>query len=239
MNGLLMFIGGSFRQENQNVEENVEEATYQGQIAACNSHIGFIEYIKEKFQMNSVSVYIGTYTTKYDEELLKIYEKYIVKHKIHPYKIGYSNIFNESMKDIEDKETYDFIFHIRIDLFLRTPFYEIVNVNWPTIHFISICWCKSNNVDGHPRINDMMLFIPKKYYGYIQNIYMGHDVWKDLIINTDLTYDDMDTMVNTYHDSDSAKDYNPYYYIVNRHVETHWYSDNEWFDKKVGYSYKG
>ena len=31
-----------------------------------------------------------------------------------------------------------------------------------------------------------------------------------------LTYEDMDTIINTFHDSDSNKDFNPLYKIVNR-----------------------
>ena len=37
-------------------------------------------------------------------------------------------------------------------------------------------------------------------------------------------------MINTYHDSDSAKDYNPIYYIVNRH-ETSIHTTKKIFDK--------
>jgi hypothetical protein len=66
-----------------------------------------------------------------------------------------------------------------------------------------------------------MLFIPKKYFNYLDFLSkLNHDHWKYIIYNTNLTYDCLDTMINTFHDSDSFKDYNPLYYIVNRSEST-------------------
>jgi hypothetical protein len=76
-----------------------------------------------------------------------------------------------------------------------------------------------------------MLFIPKKYYKYIPNISCDHNTWRNLMKNTDLTYDDLDTMINTYHDSDSSKDYNPLYYIVNRPENIIWHREGHIFNK--------
>ena len=55
---------------------------------------------------------------------------------------------------------------------------------------------------------------------------------------TDLTYKDIDTMIHTYHDSDSFKDYNPLYYIVNRQQTDIDHSKGYIFDKNVGYNVK-
>ena len=44
-------------------------------------------------------------------------------------------------------------------------------------------------------------------------------------------YNDLDTMINTYHDSDSAKDYNPLYYIVNRPENKIHHSEGVFFNK--------
>ena len=49
--------------------------------------------------------------------------------------------------------------------------------------------------------------------------------------NTDLTYEDLGTIINTYHDSDSSKDYNPLYYIVNRPENIIWHSEGDIFNK--------
>jgi len=77
----------------------------------------------------------------------------------------------------------------------------------------------------------MLLFIPNKYFKYINNIRIGHESWYILVKNTDLTYNDLDTIIHTYHDSDSYKDYNPLYYIVNRPESTIFHSHGEIFNK--------
>lgn len=64
---------------------------------------------------------------------------------------------------------------------------------------------------------------------------IGHETWYYLI-QKGLTYDDMNTMINTYHDSDSEKDFNPLYYIVNRAQSTVWHSEGLLFDKMSGYN---
>ena len=76
-----------------------------------------------------------------------------------------------------------------------------------------------------------MLFIPNKYYIYIKKIIISHNTWCDLINTTDLNYNDLDTMINTYHDSDSFKDYNPLYYIINRTECKIWHSNGHIFNK--------
>jgi len=78
-----------------------------------------------------------------------------------------------------------------------------------------------------------MTFVPRKYFKYLGYIHWtpdGHHQWYDLITHAKLKYDDLDTMINTYHDSDSAKDFNPLYYIVNR-PETQVHHTTELFDK--------
>ena len=79
----------------------------------------------------------------------------------------------------------------------------------------------------------MMIFVPKKYYNYLEHhLYkLGHDQWAYLIENTDLNYDCLDTMLNTFHDSDSCKDFNPIYYIVNREESKIHHNNGELFDK--------
>ena len=87
--------------------------------------------------------------------------------------------------------------------------------------------CTAINTTGN-------IFIPKKYYNSIQYItftHTGHELWTKLIDNAKLKYDDMDTMLKTYHDSDSAKDFNPIYYIVNRPECTKLHTLGVIFDK--------
>lgn len=76
-----------------------------------------------------------------------------------------------------------------------------------------------------------MLFLPKKYYKYINYIKIGHNCWFHLMENKNLKYDDLDTVVNTFHDSDSFKDFNPLYYIVNRSESKVFHSEGHIFNK--------
>jgi len=123
---------------------------------------------------------------------------------------------------------------MRIDLQLKEYFSKIFNPLWNKILFPSICFKPFHETDmGHPRVNDTILFFPKKYFNYLTLFLIGHNLWEDFILNTDLTYEDLDTMLDTYHDSDSQKDWNPIYRIVNR-PETSIYSIKDTFDK---YSY--
>jgi len=210
MNGLIILLGGSFRLGNQGTINNGDPRSFTGQIQACDSHIKFIEDIIEKFNMNKISVFISSYHTQYS--------KFLIGYNLNTKLIGFNHLFNSSINLITNITNYDFILNIRIDLFLKPYFTDIFNPNSNMILFTSICWKKWCITNGHPRVNPMTIFIPKKYYNYINHIAVnyGHDLWYILIKTTDLTYDDLDTMINTYHDSDSFKDFNPLYFIVNR-----------------------
>ena len=111
----------------------------------------------------------------------------------------------------------DFILCMRIDICLKDKFMEIFNPN-DRILFPSICFKPHHTVGIHPRVNDMMLYIPKKYIDWFKQnrIDLSHDTWYELVEKYKFDYNQLDTMLTTYHDSDSAKDYNPNYYIVNR-----------------------
>ena len=237
MNGLIILLGESFRElghngQGQRLRGN--PCSYDNQIKACNSHISFIENTIDKFKLNSISVFISSYKTQYDNNLLNIYNKYLIGDVFYDNVIELNNLFHNSIKKIQNIEQYDFVLYIRIDLFLKEKFTEVFNPNSQMILFPSICWkqdsrCGRNH--NHPRVNDMLLFIPKKYYNNIKNIEVSHNTWAILMERTQLKYEDLDTMIHTYHDSDSAKDFNPLYYIVNRYESTHWSSENHIFDK--------
>lgn len=231
MNGLIIFLGESFRYGNQGTRNRGSKESYSEQIKACNSHIDFIEHTIKTFQLNSMSVFLASYNTQYDNDLLTIYNKYLVGYKLYDNVIGFNHLFHNSIKSIENINIYDFILYIRIDLYLKEDFFICFNPRINTILFPNIGRKRWIIVNKYPRVNDMMLFIPKKYYKYIKHFSCNHYTWRDLMKNTDLTYDDLDTMINTYHDSDSYKDYNPLYYIVNRPENIVWHSKGNIFNK--------
>ena len=225
MKGLLIFLGESFRTGGQCSRIRGEETSVLGQKMACESHSRFIKHISEKYSVN-IDVHISTYNTPYNELLLSFYEN--PTFTFYDNLIGLNTLFHNSIKS-----DYDFIFYLRIDIFLKQKLFDIFNPNATMILFPSVCFIPYERINGHPRISDTMLFIPKKYFEYIKNVVVGHSTWHILIQDTDLTYRDMDTLLNTYHDSDSEKDFNPIYYIVNRNENNRFHTKNILFDKNI------
>jgi hypothetical protein len=229
MKGLIIIIGESFRLGGQNTRIRGVPESYNEQINACNSHINFLDNLKNKFNYNS-SVYISTYDTNYNKNLLDVYKNYLIGHKIYNDTIGLIQLFKNSIIDNKnDLHKYDFVFYFRIDLFLKNHFIDIFNPSWNTIRFPTICWKKDSIYNGKPRVNDMMLFIPNKFFDHLDNMSICHEAWYLFSNNLNINDNDMDVMINTYHDSDSQKDLNPLYYIVNRPESTVWHSENEIF----------
>jgi hypothetical protein len=237
MRGLFILLGESFRIGGQHSRLIGSSQSVEGQIAAVKSHISFINYLEQNYACN-INVYLGSYKTEYNNTLIEAYRKYVIGSDFYEGRIGFNNLLNNSIKKISNIKPYDFILIMRIDLYLKSYFSSVFNPTWQTIRFPTILWeplpC------GNPRINDMMIFIPSKYYKYIEKIVFrrganpvsaisGHNIWSDLVKTTDLTNKDLDPMIDTFHDSDSKKEFNPLYYIVNREISK--------IHKKVGYRF--
>jgi len=239
MKGCLILFGEAFRLGGPGTRNRGSDESYEGQIKASMSHMAFIKDLKSKGV--DMGVYISSYNTKFNDTLLKTYENTLIGHTFYDYLVGQHGLIRTALDTISSgtydfTDTYDFILIMRIDLFLKDRFMEIFNPNWNTIMFPSICFKPHHKEGIHPRVNDMMIYIPKKYFNYLQNIRYnffdgGHQQWSHLIQSTDLKYEDLDTMLNTFHDSDSAKDFNPIYYIVNRSISTHHHTPGDIFDK--------
>jgi hypothetical protein len=232
MKGLLILTGESFRLGGQGNRNTGSDNSYLEQINAANSHIHFLEHLKEN-QNCDMDVFIASYNTKFNNELISIYSNYLIGYDYYEHLIGQNNLINNSLKNIQKIELYDFILFMRIDLFLKKEFSRVFDCKSELILFPSICFKPHHKVGIHPRVNDIMLYFPKKYFNYLKYVamFVGHDQWYNFIENTDLKYDDLGTMLNTFHDSDSAKDWNPLYYIVNREESKIFHTKDEIFDK--------
>ncbi len=240
MKGLIIFLGESFRLGGQFNRNIGTDESYAEQIKACKSHVELINKLENEGY--KIDTYISTYSTKFDKDILEIYKDSLVGYTIidNNIRIGYNNLFHNSIQNIKDLDTYSFIVFFRVDLCLKKTFYNVFNPHWQTIRFPFVCfktWLGKtgwHKVGKFPRIGDTIIFFPNKYYSYIKNIIFigdGHANWKHLIEDGGLSTEDLDTMINTYHDTDSAKDYNPLYYVVNRpEVITH-LTPGEIFDK--------
>ncbi len=217
---LIIFFGESFRLGGQGNRNIGSINSYNGQMEACNSHLRFLN-------KNKSDVYIASYKTQYDKDLLSLYKPYLIGSTFHKNVIGMDNLIHKTINSI-DISKYDSIFLIRIDLYLKDYFIEIFKPS-EIILFPTICWYKSCVTNGHPRINDTMTFIPKKYYKFIKYFEFGHETWYKLM--NYLTYEDIDTIIHTFHDSDSEKDLNPLYKIVNRPESKVFHSNGHIFNK--------
>ena len=233
MKGLFLFIGESFRFGSQMTRIRGTKESYDEQIKACISHIKFIENIEQKYNLEKSDVIISSYTTNYDAELIAIYDKYLVGSTFQQTLIGLTNTFHNILLNTKNinVNNYDFIFYIRIDLFLKDYLLKVMDISKNKILFPSICWGKKCIIKNYPRVNDMMMFIPKKYYVFIKNINIYHNCWYKLIHESPIKNDDLDVILNTLHDSDSEKDNNPIYYIVNRPQTDKFHSEGLLFNK--------
>jgi len=229
MKGLIIIIGESFRLGGQGTRVRGLTESYNPQINACNSHIRFINHIKLKYKCD-IDIYLSTYTTKYNNDLIEIYKENLVYYRFFNNVIGINELFKNCINNINND--YDFIFYFRVDLYLKEHFLEIFNPKWTTIRFPTICWKKDSVYHNKPRVNDMMLYIPNRFHNKINKMVICHEAWYNFFHNLNISDNDMDVMINTYHDSDSQKDYNPLYYIVNRPESKIWNSEHEIFTKE-------
>lgn len=234
MNCLILIFGESFRMGSQYTRIRGTSESFNEQINACKTHINFFKYLEYKYNLK-ISVSLLTYQTNFDKDLLNIYQNYLIKFESLDNLIGLNGLFHRSYSKI-NLNYFNFILYFRIDLFLKNDFFKIFNPYWNTIKFANILWTKNQICNNYPTINDMTIFIPKKYFIYLSNFDLTtHCIWKILIENTKLTNNDLNVMINTYHDSDSQKDFNPLYYIVNRPQNNIWYDKGKIFNKNLLY----
>lgn len=224
MKGLFIIIGESFRTGSQGSRIRGNESSYSEQIDACKSHIKFFEHLKTEYNLEP-HVSMLTYSTQYDKVLQDIYAPYLNKFGFLQEVIGLQNLFRHALDGIS-LDMYDFICYIRIDLFLKSDFFKIFNPKWNTITYPSIAWKQDSLYEGYPRVTDMMIFVPRELYPYLMSGMVCHEGWY-ILCQSGLDNTKINTMINTYHDSDSQKDWNPIYRVVNRPESNRWDTPNE------------
>jgi hypothetical protein len=236
--GLFFIYGLPFREGGQGSVIYNTPNSYNEQIKACNSHVKLIEHCLNNNICDEISIFVTSISTMYDSDVNSIYEKYLLQSKFSPTHIGLNEVVNFTPELLPNLNDYDFILTIRIDICFEELFFIEFNPNLykETIHFFSICSyikilafeypsiARMHDIE-HPRVNPIIFLIPKKYYKYMNNTMFHHESWWYLVENSKLTIEDIDVMFNNYYDSDSEKDYNHFYYIVNRGRNNHWHSD--------------
>ncbi len=239
---LIVLIGESFRLGGQGTRNRGSKESFPGQMEACDSHLNFFRHLKEKFNIES-HVLINTYKTKYDADLMNKYLDNELEGELffnsNDEPLGLQNLFNQSCDLILKKvfiSDFDFIYFIRIDLVLKKNFLKSFypnneKVTWP---FVCFAYFHEKLVPFYqyahtPRVSDLMVYIPKKFFYLVENkkINFGHDGWFHLK-NQGI---DQNLIINTLHDADSAKDWNPLYRISGRPESDVWWSLNFYIDE--------
>ena len=224
----LILRGEAFRKGSQGNRNYGNAESYEEQKAACMSHIELIRKIES--QGYGVDVFIDTYHTNYDEELRGWYGDALKEARFHPTVLESQQALIKDALDMvsQVQSNYDSILILRIDLLLKSEFIERYRANTPTVQFVGILWTRNyKTAKNNPRINDIIYHFPKAYYEKMPLLYdQRQEDWQghDLLDIAGLEYEKDYSLITTkFHDSDSQKDYNPYYRIVNRPENSVWH----------------
>jgi hypothetical protein len=145
--------------------------------------------------------------------------------------LGNNNIAQQAINTVAYNK-YDFILITRIDILLKPYFFNIFNPTWNKVKFICrnyTLWLDyyEYNDMKFPCVNPIIEFIPKKYFKILSNINVEHDAWLHYYKHFNMNNDEIEFMVDYYHDADSYKDYNPYYKMVSRPETYIWHDRNK------------
>jgi hypothetical protein len=218
---LLVYYGGSFREGNIGSTTTDTDYGYEAQKNASITHAKLKRVLNKKgFQTDII---INTRHTDYKKELMKWYNPFDIIINNIPLKLhGKDYMIQSAIKNIDklNKQDYDFILFIRIDLFLKPEFYNVLNTESDKINFLANNYSPkncNNKQKGSPEIVDLFIFIPKKYYYILDNKFnLNHDSWSYYKKNYKLSDSDMAFMSDMMFDSNSSIDKNPFYVMSSR-----------------------
>ena len=232
---ILLLVGSCFREGSQSSNLIDTDQSYIAQKNASDSHNSLINYLNDN--NIDVDIVINTHNTKYEKDIKMWYGNNLVQFIINDQLIGLETLVNNALNKFSDYyyDNYDAILILRLDLFLKNDFFSKFNPFSDKILFPFICWKLAYIYKNYPRVADTLMFIPKNYFYLIQQkIFMSHEAWFLYKSNYNLSSDNIGFIINTFHDSDSEKDYNPLYYIVSRDESKIWYSgDKLYFDPNI------
>ena len=224
--GLFVIAGEAFRSGGQGSRVTGQAESYEPQIAAAQTHVALMDRLAAT---HIIDVQVDTYRTPYTDDLARVYGDRVVGVNVHDELLGIDGLFRAGVGSAG--VDYEFVFFLRIDVFLKDEMLERFDPTVDQITWPSVTWLQDCAVRGHPRVNDIFVFVPKRFFRHLNIMIFNHNCWARLVERTSLTYDDLGTVLDTYHDSDSEKDHNPLYYIVNRPENPIWNSRGYIFNK--------
>lgn len=231
--GLWLNRGLSFRFGHQFMYEVGRSWTVPVQKKAFESQLKLIDHIEKNHNVK-IDIIIDTLSTQYNNIVEKFFKKTAVEiyllDKMDP---GHPHAFNRALYRIVDRlKDYDFLIISRNDMIFKDKMCEIVDPNLEEIKYPFVLpysyrklTCRFPDIDESiPMAGDTFFFFPKKYFHVLDCFKYSkgdnHDFIKnalDIDSNAKIT-----PYLNTYHDSDPKKDWNPLYKFVGRIDTDNW-----------------
>jgi hypothetical protein len=218
---LICYYGGSFREGNIGSTKQDSAYGYEAQKNTSISHAKLKNVLNDKGYQTDIL--ISTRNTKYSSYLDSWYKPYdMIINKISEQIHGRDYMIQSTVDNINklNKYDYDFILFVRIDLFLKPEFFEVLDTETNKISFLAnnydtnTCLTKYKN---DPVIVDLFVLIPKKYYYILdKNFKLFHNSWTYYKQKYKLSDKDMMFISDEIFDSNSYKEKNPYYLMSSR-----------------------
>jgi hypothetical protein len=234
---LLVINGETYRHGHQGSRERGSEESYKLQGFATKSHLDFIKFISNKFNIKSdVLLYYYKLNDVWDLQFVKSYEPHL------KYSVSLENLLGETnlhsslidyIKNNIDINDYKFILFIRPDLYLKKYFLDIFDVQDEKIKFAYVneitnhlgkSWHEES---GFPSVNHQIFYVPSKFYS---ELFSGC-VWRNhhsyvFSLDCGLKKEQIDFFIKTYHSSSTSNTWNPIFHQVGREETKFWVDKN-------------
>lgn len=212
---VLVLRGESFRLGGHQSRVRGISVSIPEQLSAAKSHIRLCKRIQDLGYIPEVV--LTTYTTEYDMTLAEIYHPYLYSCKFFetPPHHAFENI--RDAIEIVDIDRYDCVITMRVDIELKDEFIERFAID-NKIVFVSV-WCYSDRKTyvGNPRVNDVFMQFPKNYFNILQDAQRKPvSYYQNFFDYLPVHRGQYRMMTDQYYNSDTSKDRNPLYRIVNR-----------------------
>jgi len=222
--GLLVYYGGGFRDgpNLSSIQDTVKG--YNNQLYASKSHIKLNKVLTEKgYDIDSL---VCSYHSKYESQFKIWYNPFDII--LNTIKVrgkstdGRDSLIKNCIKNMNElkMDQYDFVLFVRIDLFLKKDFFDVLDLKSDKVNFLA-----HNFYTGHcgftekkdPEVVDMILYVPKKHFNILdENFILNHKAWTYYKKQYKLTNDDLGFMTDKRFDSNTYLDLNPFYVISGR-----------------------
>lgn len=225
----LIIRGEAFRKGGQLNRDDGKIESYDEQKGACDTHMALVNKIISAGY--NVDIYIDTYHTDFDNDLTSWYGEYVSDKRFHTTKFdSQRTLIKDALDMLKGKmDTYDALMILRVDLYLKPQFIEEYDPNTDTVEFPFVLWTLNvKTPGGNPMVSDTIFHFPKKHFDKLHGLYTG-DAWGGgsnhaFLDVVPLEYEkDYSLLTTNFHDSDSAKDFNPYYKIIGRPENPKWH----------------